>query len=121
MMQKISIPRKFSLFTERWRPKTAAEANGQEVKLVKIEGEFLWHSHPDADETFLCWKGEMRVETRDETFHLSPGEMVVVPAGVEHRTSADQEAEVLIIAPKGLRNTGDKVDARLTAPIGDQI
>ncbi|MFQ5563021.1 MAG: cupin domain-containing protein [Parvularculaceae bacterium] len=120
-MRKINLAEKFSLFHEHWRPKIIDEANAYDFKLVRIKGAFLFHSHNDADETFLCWRGAMRVETHDAIFHLNEGEMVTVPAGVEHRTAADEEALVMIIAPKGLKNTGDKDDPRLTAPIGERI
>ena len=93
-----------------------ASANGQELKLIKVRGEFPWHRHKEADELFLVWKGCFRVEFRDRIVELGPGELVLVPAGVEHRTAADEEAEVLCFEPAGVRNTGDVEDVEFTAP-----
>ncbi len=120
-MKKISVAEKFSLFTKHWRPKVVAEVNGQEVKLVKVCGVFPWHSHPDVDELFLVWRGAFRVEFRDRVVELGPGEMMVVPRGVEHRTAADEEAEVILFEPAETRNTGDIVDENFTAPQGARI
>lgn len=88
-MERISLDEKFALFSEHWRPKVAARLNGQEVKLVKVEGVFPWHRHEEADEMFLVWRGRFRVEFRDRVVEMGPGELVVVPRGVEHRTAAD--------------------------------
>jgi mannose-6-phosphate isomerase-like protein (cupin superfamily) len=115
-MEAIRLNEKFGLFSERWRPKVVAAVNGQELKLIKAQGEFPWHRHEAADELFLVWKGNFRVEFRDRAVTLGPGELVVVPAGVEHRTAADEEAEVLCFEPAGVRNTGDVDDAEFTAP-----
>lgn len=120
-MQPISLPEKFSLFTEQWRPKVIAQLNGQEVKLVKVQGEFPWHHHDHEDEFFLVWRGRFRVEFRDRIADLGPGEAIVVPRGVEHRTAADEEAEVLLFEPVATRNTGNVQDAGFTAPNGVQI
>lgn len=120
-MDVVSLDEKFSLFDEYWRPKVVAELNEQEVKLVKIKGEFPWHCHDHCEEMFLVWKGEMQLEYRHLTKTLRPGELVVVPRGVEHRTLAHEEAEVLLFEPKGTRNTGDIVDPMFTAPMGDVI
>ena len=117
-MDKIDLDGKFGLFSEHWRPKLVARLNGQEVKLAKVEGVFPWHKHDEAEEMFLVWRGNFRVEFRDRIVHLGPGQMVVVPRGVEHRTAADAEAEILIFEPAGTRNTGDIVDAHFTAPDG---
>ncbi len=115
-MDAIRLEEKFGLFSEQWRPKVVASANGQELKLIKVQGEFPWHRHEAADELFLVWKGRFRVEFRDRVVELGPGELVVVPAGMEHRTAADEEAEVLCFEPAGVRNTGDVEDALFTAP-----
>jgi mannose-6-phosphate isomerase-like protein (cupin superfamily) len=120
-MQPISLSEKFSLFTEQWRPKVIAELNGQEVKLVKVQGVFPWHHHDHEDEFFLVWKGRFRVEFRDHIADLGPGEAVVVRRGVEHRTAADEEAEVLIFEPAAVRNTGNVEDEVFTAPNGTVI
>jgi mannose-6-phosphate isomerase-like protein (cupin superfamily) len=101
---------------EYWRPQTIARLNGQEVKVVKIKGEFVWHSHPQEDEFFLGVRGRFRIEFRDHTEDLGPGDFLVVPRGVEHRTSAEEEAEVLLFEPVGVRNTGNVVHPTLTAP-----
>jgi mannose-6-phosphate isomerase-like protein (cupin superfamily) len=113
--EKFSLARKFSLFEERWRPKVIAELNGQEVKIVKVQGIFPWHHHDDVDEFFLVWKGQFRIEFRDHVVTLSPGEGLVVPR-VEHRTAADNEAEILIFEPAATRNTGNITDRTITAP-----
>ncbi len=118
MSRKINLGEKFALFTERWQPKTIAAANGQEVKIVKVQGEFPWHHHDDADEFFMVWRGRFRVEFRDRIVEMGPGECVVVPRGVEHRTAADEEAEIILIEPEGVVNTGNVVDTEFTAPTG---
>jgi len=109
---------KFSKIHEHWRPKVIAQLNGQEVKLVKFQGEFPWHHHEVEDELFLVWKGQMTIEFRDGRITLQAGELCVVPHGVEHRTMADAEAEVLVFEPAQTRNTGNIVDDKFTAPNG---
>jgi mannose-6-phosphate isomerase-like protein (cupin superfamily) len=89
--------------------------NGQEVKLVKFKGEFVWHQHAGEDELFLVWKGSFRVEFRDRSLTLKEGELLVIPRGIEHRTAADEEAEVVLFEPAGTRNTGNIVHEKLTA------
>ena len=121
MAHKVSLAEKFSLIHEHWRPKVVAELNQQEVKLVKFAGVFPWHHHEHEDELFLVWRGEMRIEFRDRSVTLRAGEMCVVTRGVEHRTMADAEAEVLIFEPAQTRNTGNVVDAAFTAPNGVMI
>jgi len=120
-MEAIRLDDKFARIHEHWRPKVAAELNGQEVKLVKLQGEFPWHRHEDADEMFLVWRGSMAIELRDARVDLHPGELFVVPRGVEHRTLASEEAEVLIFEPAETRNTGDVVDEQFTAPNGVRV
>ncbi|HUI63641.1 MAG TPA: cupin domain-containing protein [Bacteroidota bacterium] len=120
-MEKIDIGEKFSRFAEHWRPKVIAALNGQEVKLVKFKGTFLWHSHENEDEFFLCWRGTFHIEFRDRTVTLLPGQCLVVRHGVEHRTVADEEVEALIFEPEATRNTGDATDTLLTAPQGVTI
>lgn len=121
MTDKISLDDKFARFSEHWRPKVVAELNGQEVKVVKVRGTFPWHSHEAEDEFFLVWQGRFRVEFRDHAVDLGPGECLVVPRGVEHRTLADDEAWVVIFEPAATRNTGNVVDAVFTAPRGAKI
>ena len=112
-METVNLDAAFDSFEERWSPRVAAELNGQAVKLAKLEGEFVWHSHADADELFLVRSGELTLELRDRPdVHLGSGELVVVPAGVEHRPVADGVAEVLLFEPAGTRNTGDVEDER---------
>jgi len=120
-MIKASLAEKFALIQEHWRPKVIAELNGQEVKLVKFAGVFPWHKHEHEDEMFLIWRGQMSIEFRDGSVVLNPGEFCVVPRGVEHRTMADNEAEVLIFEPAQTRNTGNIVDEKFTAPNGVAI
>ena len=121
MNNKVSLVDKFALLQEHWRPKVIAELNGQEVKLVKIRGVFPWHTHREEDELFLVWRGEMAIELRDRTIQLREGELYVVARGVEHRTLAQTEAEILVFEPAATRNTGNVVDAEFTAPNGARI
>ncbi len=118
MEQTGNLDAKFNAFSEHWRPKVIASLNGQEVKVVKVQGEFPWHQHDSCEEMFIVWKGRFRVEFRDHVVDLGPGEFVVVPRGVEHRTAADREAEVLIFEPVNVLNTGNVVDENFTAPQG---
>lgn len=118
---KVNLADKLSLVTEYWRPKVVGELNGQEVKLVKLRGEFVWHHHEHEDELFLMVRGRMRIEFRDQVIELHPGECVVVPRGVEHRPVADDEAHVLLFEPAATRNTGNVVHETLTAPDGVRI
>ena len=117
MTTKISLTTQFARFSEQWRPKLIASPNGQAVKLVKAQGEFLWHTHMHEDEFFLVHKGRFRVEFRDHSVEMGPGDCVLVPRGVEHRTCADEEAEVLIFEPLGVVNTGEVMDQIYTAPV----
>jgi mannose-6-phosphate isomerase-like protein (cupin superfamily) len=121
MTGKISLNEKFGLFSERWRPKAIARLNGQEVKIVKVQGEFPWHRHENEDEFFLVWRGRFRVEFRDRVAELEAGECIVVPRGVEHRTCADEEAQVICFEPAGVVNTGNVTDETFTAPSGITI
>lgn len=105
--EKVDLRQKLSLFDERWSPRVVAALNGQEVKLVKLEGEFVWHSHAAEDELFLVLEGTLRMELRDRTIELTPGQLLVVPRGVEHRPVAEREVHVLLFEPEGTLNTGD--------------
>lgn len=118
MTEKVNLREKLSLIDEHWRPKVVGALNGQEVKLVKFRGEFVWHHHKTEDELFLCITGSMRVEFRDRSVTLGPGEFVIVPHGIEHRTVAEEEAEVLLFEPAATRNTGNVTHETLTAPNG---
>ena len=119
--QVVDLEQKFGGFSDHWRPRVAAQLNGQDVRLVKVQGVFPWHSHADAEEMFLVWKGRFRVEFRDRIETLDPGQFIVVPRGVEHRTAADEEAEVMIFEPSEVINTGDAPTSDFTAPTGQTI
>lgn len=119
--QVVDLAQKFGGFSDHWRPRVAAQLNGQDVRLVKVQGVFPWHSHADAEEMFLVWKGRFRVEFRDRIENLEPGQFIVVPRGVEHRTAADEEAEVMIFEPSEVINTGDAPTSDFTAPTGQTI
>jgi mannose-6-phosphate isomerase-like protein (cupin superfamily) len=107
-MERVNLDEAFDSFDEHWSPRLAAELNGQAIKLAKLEGEFVWHAHEEADELFLVRTGELRIEFRErEDAVLGEGELLVVPAGVEHRPVAESEAEVLLFEPTETRNTGD--------------
>ncbi|EPC04015.1 cupin [Litchfieldella anticariensis FP35 = DSM 16096] len=105
--KSINFADKLSLFAEQWSPKVVAEMNDYQFKLVKLEGDFVWHDHQDTDETFIVLKGSLRIDFRDGYVNLSEGEMYVVPKGVEHKPYAENEVEVMLIEPKGVLNTGD--------------
>ena len=117
----VDLAQKFGGFSDHWRPRVAAQLNGQDVRLVKVLGVFPWHSHAEAEEMFLVWKGRFRVEFRDRIETLDPGQFIVVPRGVEHRTAADEEAEVMIFEPSEVINTGDAPTSEFTAPSGQTI
>ena len=107
-MEKVNLGEAFASFDEQWSPRLAGELNGQAVKVAKVEGEFVWHQHEDADELFLVKTGELRIEFRDESdVVLREGEFVIVPQGVEHRPVAEDEAEILLFEPSDTRNTGN--------------
>ena len=120
-MLKVNLAEKFALITEHWRPKIVGELNGQEVKLVKFQGTFVWHHHEREDELFLGVRGPFRIEFRDRAVELGPGEFAIVPHGVEHRTVADEEAEVLVFEPAETRNTGNVEHSTFTAPTGARV
>lgn len=120
-MKKVNIADKFAMIDEHWRPKVVGELNGQEVKLVKFKGVFPWHQHEDEDEMFMAIRGIFRLEFRDRIIELRPGELVVVPRGIEHRPVADEEVEVMLFEPAAIVNTGQVVDEKFTAPTGVKI
>ena len=111
-MDRINLAEKFSRFSDHWSPKIVGELNGQQVKLVKFQGAFVWHHHDDEDELFLVHRGRFRMEFRDRTVELSAGDFLIVPRGVEHRPVADEEVEVVLFEPAGVLNTGNVRDAR---------
>ena len=106
-MKKINLASKYKRIKEHWSPKVVAEMNDYQFKLAKIKNDFIWHSHDDTDETFIVIEGKISIEFEDETIELSEGEMIVVPKGKKHRPYADKEAKIMLIEPKGVRNTGD--------------
>ena len=103
----LNFAQKFSKFSELWSPRVVAEMNDYQFKLVKLQGEFVWHDHKDTDEVFLVLKGEMEIGFRDRTVTVRAGEMFVVPKGVEHITRAASECHALLVEPRGVVNTGD--------------
>ncbi|SRR5579883_486045 len=109
---KANLTEKFAAFNEHWSPKIVAELNGQQVKLSKFKGPFIWHQHEHEDEMFLVHRGSFRMEFRDRTVTLNAGDFLVVPRGVEHRPVADEEVHVVLFEPAGTVNTGNVRDAR---------
>ncbi|MBA5599715.1 cupin domain-containing protein [Pectobacterium aroidearum] len=106
MYKSINFAQKLALFDDRWQPKVIAEMNDYQFKIVKIQGDFIWHSHPETDETFIVLEGQLRIDFRDGDVHINVGEMYVVPRGVEHKPCAEHEVKMLLIEPKGVLNTG---------------
>lgn len=104
----INLQHKLSLFSEQWTPKVIAEMNDYQFKVVRIEGDFIWHSHADTDEAFLVIEGQLRIDLRDGAVLLGPGELYVVPKGVEHKPYAEREVKMLLIEPRGVLNTGEE-------------
>jgi mannose-6-phosphate isomerase-like protein (cupin superfamily) len=112
MADKVNLPEKFGTFSDHWAPRIVARYNDNEVRLVKVEGEFIWHQHDDTDELFLVLDGVLEMELRDRTVKLEPGDLFVVPRGTEHRPCARSgEVKLLLIDPKDLPNTGDPATA----------
>ena len=108
----ISLADKLGDFVEYWQPHTVAEFNGHDVMVVKAKGEFVWHKHDDTDDLFLVLRGRLVIQLRDGDVELGPGELFVVPRGVEHRPVAEQEVHILLIEPRGTPNTGDSATAQ---------
>ena len=102
----INFADKLGLIDDQWSPRVIAEMNDYQFKLVKVEGDFIWHDHRDTDETFIVLEGELRIDFRDGAVTLKAGEMFVVPRGVEHKPYAEREARLLLIEPRGVVNTG---------------
>jgi mannose-6-phosphate isomerase-like protein (cupin superfamily) len=113
VVTRINLAEKLTRFDDRWNPRIIADLNDNHVKLVKVQGEFVWHQHAEEDELFLVLRGSLTIELRDGSVTLGPGEMVVIPKGVEHRPVAAEEVHLLLIEPKGTRHTGD-VESELT-------
>jgi mannose-6-phosphate isomerase-like protein (cupin superfamily) len=106
-VEKVNLAEKLALFDERWSPRIVGELNGQQVKLVKVEGEFVWHHHDHEDELFLVVKGCLMMELRDKVLEIGEGEFVIVPRGVEHRPVAREETHILLFEPASTLNTGN--------------
>lgn len=111
-MEAVNLAAEFEQIRESWKPRIAAELNGQHVKLVKFAGEFVWHHHDHQDEMFLVVRGRMRMQVRDRTVVVGPGEFIVVPAGVEHCPAADEETHVVLFEPMSTLNTGNVISDR---------
>ncbi|WP_336078657.1 cupin domain-containing protein [Paenibacillus sp. 203] len=112
--QSINLNEKLSKFNEHWSPKVIGEMNAYQFKLVKIDGDFVWHDHQDTDEVFIVLEGEMFIDFRDGQVKISQGEMFIVPRGVEHKTFANQECHIMLVEPRGVVNTGE-TESELTA------
>ena len=111
MPTAINLKEKLGAFSEHWSPKIVAQFNGHDVMVVKLKGEFVWHSHAETDDFFLVLKGNLVIQLRDGEVRLAPGELHVVPKGVEHRPVAEEEVHLLLIEPHGTPNTGDPATA----------
>jgi mannose-6-phosphate isomerase-like protein (cupin superfamily) len=111
MQDKINLANKLAAFSDYWSPRTIAQLNDSDVMVVKVKGEFVWHKHDDTDDFFLVLKGTLDIQMRDRTVTLGPGEMYIVPKGVEHCPLAKEEVHLLLIEPTGTPNTGDKSTA----------
>jgi mannose-6-phosphate isomerase-like protein (cupin superfamily) len=115
MTEVVNLAQKLSRFSEQWSPKIVGELNDSYVKLVKVQGEFVWHSHETEDELFLVLKGNLTIKLRDRDLHVAEGELVVIPKGVEHLPVAEEEAHILLLEPKTTVNTGDVTSERTVA------
>jgi mannose-6-phosphate isomerase-like protein (cupin superfamily) len=113
--QSINFKEKLAKFSEQWSPKIIAQMNDYHFKIVKVQGEFIWHDHPDTDEVFVVLKGQLEIQFRDGSVLLKEGEMFVVPKGLEHKPVAEQECYILLVEPAGTVNTGDIVSERTAA------
>ena len=107
-IQKVNIAEKLSLFSDYFNPRIVGELNGQQVKLVKFKGEFVWHHHDQEDEMFLVLDGSFRMELKDKTVNLEKGDFIIIPKGTEHRPMAEEEVHIMLFEPAGTLNTGDK-------------
>lgn len=115
-IEKVDLAAAFDTFDERWSPRIVAALNGQHVKVAKVEGDFVWHSHADEDELFFVVRGRLEMHLRDRVIELGPGELLVVPRGVEHKPVAPVETHILLFEPAGTINTGDADSDRRVDP-----
>lgn len=120
-VEKVALAEKFDSFTEQWSPKIVASVDDFDVKIVRIEGEFVWHKHDDEDEMFLVIDGTFDMHFRDNVVPLNQGEMIVVPKGIEHKPVAVSECRVMVLEKSGVVNTGDAAPSELTAGTGERI
>lgn len=111
-MDKVNILKKLDLIRTYWDPKIVGQLNGQDVKLVKFSGSFVWHAHRQSDEMFFVIDGTFEMQFRDQSVHVGPGEFIIVPRGVEHCPRSDEEVHLMLFEPAGTLNTGDAVDPR---------
>jgi mannose-6-phosphate isomerase-like protein (cupin superfamily) len=121
MIEKVSVAEKLSLFTDHFSPRIIGELNDAHVKVVKLQGEFLWHHHDHEDELFYVVKGELRMQVREDgaekNFTIRPGEFIIIPRGIEHLPSAEAETHILLLEPKTTLNTGNVVNERTVAEL----
>ena len=115
MYNPINLEKKFKKFSDYWSPKVIGEMNDYQFKVAKVQGEFIWHQHLDTDETFFVIQGQLTIEFKDGSVDIEQGEMYVVPRGAEHKPTATKECHIMIIEPKGVTNTGNKIDSKLKA------
>lgn len=118
MVEKVNLQEKFALFNEHWSPKIAGQVNDMHVKLTKLKGEFMWHHHDNEDEMFLVVKGNLVIKFRDQDVHLSEGEFLIIPKGVEHMPVAEEEVHVILFEPTTTVNTGNLSNERTVAEPG---
>ncbi|MEK6782947.1 MAG: cupin domain-containing protein [Bacteroidota bacterium] len=119
-MEKLNLDQKLSLFSDYWNPRIIGELNGQQVKLAKLKGEFIWHQHEHEDELFYVIKGKLRMEFRDKSIDILPGEIVIVPRGTEHKPVAEEEVHVMLFEPASTLNTGN-IESERTRKILEQL
>jgi mannose-6-phosphate isomerase-like protein (cupin superfamily) len=111
-IEKVNITEKLSLFSDYWNPRIVGELNHQHVKLVKLNGEFIWHKHDDEDEMFLVINGNFRMELRDKTIYMQPGEFIIIPKGIEHKPISEGESHIMLFEPASTLNTGNVTSER---------
>ncbi len=119
-LKKINLKQKFNLFNDHWSPKILGDLNGQQVKIAKVKGEFVWHNHAEEDELFFIVKGTLKIEFKEETITLNEGELLIVPKGVDHNPIAEEEVWLLLFEPASTKHTGD-TKSEMTVDIFDRI
>ena len=106
-MKKINLKNKFNIFNDHWNPRIIGEMNGQDIKIAKVKGEFIWHNHKNEDELFLIIKGTLKIQFSDKTIELNKGEILIVPKGIEHKPIAEEEVWLLLFEPNSTKHTGN--------------